>query len=180
MTPFPPDRIDTARFVLRRPMSTDAPVIFDSYARDEEVTRYIVWRPHRSVDETQAFVARVMEAWATGTGHRSWVIERRTDGKLLGMIGGFHDAYGVKVGYVLARAYWGQGVMSEALAAVCETALADPRIFRVWAVCDTENRASARVMEKAGMRLEGTLRRYLIHPNRSHEPRDCLCYARVR
>jgi [ribosomal protein S5]-alanine N-acetyltransferase len=180
MRPFPADRIDTSRFVLRRPMASDAPEIYDAYARDEEVTRYIVWRPHRSLEETRSYVARVMEAWATATGHRSWVIERRADGRLLGMIGGVHDAYGVKVGYVLARAFWGNGVMTEALRAVCESALEDPRVFRVWAVCDVENAASARVMEKAGMQLEGTLRRYLIHPNRSHEPRDCLCYARVR
>lgn len=180
MTAFPPDRIETARLCLRRPVLDDAAEIFRRYAQDEEVTRYIVWKPHRSVDETRIFVARVMEAWASGTGHRSWVIETRDRPELLGMIGGFHDAYGLKIGYVLAKEHWGRGYMTEALRAVCDAALADPRIWRVWAVCDVENLASARVMEKAGMLLEGTLRKYLVHPNRSDVPRDCLCYARVR
>jgi RimJ/RimL family protein N-acetyltransferase len=47
-------------------------------------------------------------------------------------------------------------------------------------VCDVDNIASARVMEKAGLTLEGRLRRWLVHPNISDEPRDCLGYARVR
>jgi RimJ/RimL family protein N-acetyltransferase len=43
-----------------------------------------------------------------------------------------------------------------------------------------ENRASARVLEKAGLQLEGTLRRYLVLPSLGYAPRDMLCYATVR
>jgi ribosomal-protein-alanine N-acetyltransferase len=50
----------------------------------------------------------------------------------------------------------------------------------VWAVCDVENVASARVLEKAGLLWEGTLRRYILHPNVSPEPRDAHLYARTR
>ena len=53
-------------------------------------------------------------------------------------------------------------------------------MYRVYAYCDVENLASARVMEKAGMSFEGVLRRWGVHPNRSSEPRDCRCYAAVR
>ncbi len=70
--------------------------------------------------------------------------------------------------------------MTEALRAVIDYAFRDPRVYRVWAVCDAENVASARVLEKAGMSFEGVLRRYGIHPNISPEPRDARCYARVR
>jgi RimJ/RimL family protein N-acetyltransferase len=70
--------------------------------------------------------------------------------------------------------------MPEALERVCEAAFADPRIHRVQALCDEENRQSARVMEKVGMKYEGKLGRYGHHPNRSEVPRDCLMYAMVR
>jgi RimJ/RimL family protein N-acetyltransferase len=53
-------------------------------------------------------------------------------------------------------------------------------IFRIWAVCDVDNAASARVMEKAGMQREGVLRRWSVHPNISAEPRDSFCYAIVK
>ena len=66
------------------------------------------------------------------------------------------------------------------VAAVVDWALTQQGLWRIWAVCDVQNPASARVMEKAGMQREGVLRRWITHPNVSHEPRDCLCYALVR
>ncbi len=63
--------------------------------------------------------------------------------------------------------------MPEALRALVDWALAQPGIWRAVATCDVENRASARVMEKAGMRSRVLLRRHTIHPNLQPEPRDC-------
>ena len=70
--------------------------------------------------------------------------------------------------------------MSEALQSVVTWALAQPEIFRVWATCDVENVASAKVLERVGMAREGVLRRWIVHPNLSDRPRDALCYAIVK
>jgi RimJ/RimL family protein N-acetyltransferase len=70
--------------------------------------------------------------------------------------------------------------MTEALTEVVNWALSQPPIFRIGAICDVENIGSARVMEKAGLVREGLLRRWLMHPNVSDEPRDCFSYARAR
>ena len=70
--------------------------------------------------------------------------------------------------------------MTEVLTEVVSWAMRQPSIFRIGALCDVENIGSARVMEKAGLVREGILRRWLMHPNVSDEPRDCLSYARVR
>jgi RimJ/RimL family protein N-acetyltransferase len=83
-------------------------------------------------------------------------------------------------GYGLARPVWGHGLMTEALTAVADWALAQPEIWRIGDVCDVENAASARVMEKAGLVREGLLRRWGVHPNISDVPRDCFIYAKVR
>jgi ribosomal-protein-alanine N-acetyltransferase len=88
--------------------------------------------------------------------------------------------YRLGYGYVLALRCWGQGLMSEALAEVVRWAMGRDDIWRIGDVCDVENRASARVMEKAGMTREGLLRRWIMHPNVSIEPRDCLSFAKVR
>jgi RimJ/RimL family protein N-acetyltransferase len=53
-------------------------------------------------------------------------------------------------------------------------------LWRVQAYCDVEHRASARVLEKAGLTLEATMRRYLVLPNLGTEPRDVFLYAKVR
>ena len=66
-----------------------------------------------------------------------------------------------------------------ALAEVAGWAMRQDDIWRIGAVCDVENRASARVMEKAGLEREGILRRWIIHPNVGSEPLDCFSYAMV-
>jgi RimJ/RimL family protein N-acetyltransferase len=85
-----------------------------------------------------------------------------------------------ELGFVLARRYWDQGYMTEAMKAVMDWALRRGDVYRVWAVCDIDNLASARVMEKAGMQREGVLKRWSVHPNISAEPRDSYCYAVVK
>ena len=89
-------------------------------------------------------------------------------------------AHRLEFGYVLARPFWGRGLMTEALTAIADWAMCQDRVFRISAVCDVENIGSARVMEKSGFIREGVLRRLMIHPNISDEPRDCFSYARVR
>jgi hypothetical protein len=84
------------------------------------------------------------------------------------------------VGYLTARPWWGQGLMTEVLTEVVDWAMGQPSVFRIGAFCDVDNVASARVMEKSGLVREGLLRRWLMHPNISDEPRDCFSYARVR
>jgi ribosomal-protein-alanine N-acetyltransferase len=85
----------------------------------------------------------------------------------------------VNIGYVLARASWGLGLIPEAIRALCEVALAGP-FFRVEATCDVENRSSVRALEKSGFVKEGRLSRYMLHPNLSCEPRDSWLYATHR
>ena len=70
--------------------------------------------------------------------------------------------------------------VSEALSAIVEWAFSIPSIFRVWAVCDLENDASARLLEKNGFHQEGILRKWSLHPNVSDIPRDCYSYAKTR
>jgi len=70
--------------------------------------------------------------------------------------------------------------MSEVLVEIRDIAFSLPGIERFQIFCDVENKASARVMEKAGFEKEGVLRKYIHHPNISEEARDCFCYSRIR
>jgi ribosomal-protein-alanine N-acetyltransferase len=172
------ETLETPRLRLQRPRLQDAAVIFETYASDPLVTRYLVWRPHASVAETQKFLQRCEAAWRDGSAS-PWVIIRRADDRLMGMIEPLMNGHRVELGYVLGRPFWGEGYMTEAAGTVAKWALEQEGIFRVWAVSDVENLASARVLEKIGMEKEGVLRRWSIHPNISQEPRDCACYAIV-
>jgi [ribosomal protein S5]-alanine N-acetyltransferase len=176
--PVPP-HITTPRLWLRPPHSTDAAELFERYAQDEEVTRYLVWKPHRTRDETQAFLEQCMRAWDAHTAFPWVLIDQRTQ-HIIGMMEVRIDAHRADLGYVLARSAWGQGFASEAVTTIVTWLRAQPSIYRIWAVSDVENQASVRVLEKAGLQREGILRRWLLRPNISAIPRDCVCYASVR
>ena len=172
----PPEALETERLRLRKPILGDAEAIFRSYGQDPEVTRYLTWEPNQSIDETREFLRACLAAWREGKSFH-WVIVRKRDTGLLGMINARVDGHKWELGYVLARAHWGQGYMTETVKAVISWALQQKEVYRVWSVCDVENIASARVMEKVGMKREGVLYRWSVHPNRSAEPRDSYCYS---
>ena len=172
----PPETYETLRLQLRKPVLADAEVIFNQYAQDADVTKYLTWNPNSNVEETRDFVRSCLRSWQEGRSFH-WAIVRQKDGQLIGMITARVEGHKWELGYVLARAYWGRGYMTEAVTSLIDWALKQPFIFRVWSVCDLDNPASARVMEKAGMRCEGVLRRWSVHPNIGSTPRDSYCYS---
>jgi len=174
-----PETIYTERLVLRKARTDDASAIFETYAQDTEVTRYATWKPHKTVHETEQFVSACLSLWGAGKDFE-YAIALKGNSKLVGMFGIHPMNSKIEVGYVLARPYWRKGYMTETLHTVIEWAFSQPDIYRVQATCDVENIASARVMEKAGMTREGLLRRYVMHPNLSDEPRDVYLYAIVK
>lgn len=155
---------------------SDAESVFQKYAQDEQVTRYLQWRPHSSVDTTRSFIANCDAQWRSASAF-PYVIARKEDGELLGMIELRPRDHRLEFGFVLARPYWGNGLMPEAVSALTALALQQPGVYRIEATCDVENSASAWVLEKAGFEREGQLRRYIVHPNISPEPRDSFLYA---
>jgi RimJ/RimL family protein N-acetyltransferase len=175
----PPDSLQTARLLLRKSRLDDAPLIFRTYGQDAEVTRYLMWLPHNDVQDAQAAVQRFLSGWIPGT-QFCWLIFTRDTGELVGSIAARKDENGVNLGYLMARSHWGRGLMTEAVATVVHWAFGDPSIFQIWAVCDVDNRASARVLEKTGFLREGVLEKSSHHPNISAIPRDCYSYAQTR
>lgn len=175
----PPKTIETERLILRAPVMEDAAAMLESYGRDPEVTRYLTWKPFQSLEEAEGFIRNRVEGWEKGFWF-SWTILLREGGAHLGTVSLRTLGPRLFMGFIIARPYWGRGYSTEAARPVLEWALAQPNVYRVSAVCDTEHLASARVLEKIGMQYEGTLRRWDVHPNISDVPRDCLCYSAVK
>jgi [ribosomal protein S5]-alanine N-acetyltransferase len=174
-----PTQFTTARLTLRKPELADAPAIFTAYAQDPEVTRFLVWRPHPNLATTHAYIEHCVSTWNANTEY-CYVLTEHARATLVGMISVRVRDWSASLGYVLARSAWGQGIMPEAAQAVSDYVLEQPAMYRVWAVCDVDNTASARVMEKIGMMREGLMHRGVLHPNISSEPRDCWLYAKVK
>lgn len=174
-----PREFETNRLRLRRVRASDAEAIFESYASDANVTRFLGWRPHADVTETSSFLQTAEADWDMGTGFPVVAFQRGNPSELIGMFHPHVKDHRVNYGYVLKASAWGKGIASEVLSWLVGHALSHPSVFRVEAFCDVDNIASARVMEKSGMTREGILRSYFRHPNISDTPRDCVMYSKV-
>jgi ribosomal-protein-alanine N-acetyltransferase len=175
----PPEHIETERLLLRRPKPGDAPAMFTGWAQDTDVTRYLTWRPHKSIEESHRIIRLCLRSWESEEDHPYMLTLKEKDHPI-GMLALHPDGFKVALGYVLAKSYWGGGYMTEASRVVVDWALEQKGIYRVFATTDVENTGSQRVLEKAGMTREGLLRRYIMHPNISDEPRDSYMYAIVK
>ncbi len=173
-----PERIETDRLILRRPRPADAAAVYERYARDPEVTRFLSWPTHRSISETRAYLTfseSEWQRWPAGP----YLITSPDQG-ILGSTGlGFDTSYRAATGYVLAKDAWGLGYATEALGAMVDVARL-VGVARLYALCHIRHHASARVLEKCGFCLEGTLRRHTRFPNLSpDDPGDVRCYALI-
>jgi ribosomal-protein-alanine N-acetyltransferase len=154
-------RLVTARLLLRKAALGDVPDIC-AYSSDADVTRYLRWGPHKTLAQTDAYVREVLEQYQEGL-DGPWVMEHRQDHTVIGHIHLMdidprHRR--AQVGFLLLRSYWNQGLATEALREVLEYSLGGLGLNRVEGLCISENRAAARVMEKAGMKREAELRDY--------------------
>ena len=169
--------IRTEQIVLRPPEMGDAAEVF-AYASDPRASHYLGWHPHQTIDETREFLARSAEAWQEGRRLR-WLIEAR-GGEVVGMIEAQLGRSMAGIGYVIAPQQWGHGYASQALSLAVDALFEHTGVPAVWAVCDEENPASARVLEKCGFSFANRLRHYRSCPNIGPQKRDFLSYVRYR
>lgn len=169
----------TERLTVRPVRLTDA-VAIDAYASDPEATRYLAFAPHTSIADSVAFLDMAVARNAVPGASRTFLLQRKADGRGIGAFDLRPNGQRVEVGYVIAREFWDQGYATEALRVAITLLLEEPGIHRVESYHDVDNPASGRVMQKAGMTLEAVLRKHTVHPNVSSEPRDAVLYAIVK
>ena len=158
MNPIGTKTINTKRLILRPFQVEDAREMFENWASDPEVTQYLTWLPHESVETTKESLKRWVEGYQNPLQFK-WSIVFNNE--VVGSIDVVHleeklDA--VEIGYALSRKCWGKGIMTEALIAVSRYLLEEAGCNRVCARHDVNNPASGKVMQKVGMTYEGTLR----------------------
>ncbi len=115
------ETITTTRLTLRRFNKEDAKDIYEGYATDVEVTRYLTWLPHSSIKETAALLDMWIAEYDDPKTCRYAIAEKGID-KVIGSIDvvRFHPDGNPEIGYCLARPYWGKGYMKEAVTALVE------------------------------------------------------------
>lgn len=154
--------IETERLILRKFKLDDAQQLFDNYGSHEVVTKFLTWKPHSSIEVTKDYLSNVVIPEYEQEYTYRWAIVLKENNEVIGCIDVVHKNIpktSAELGYVLSDYHWGKGIMPEAARAVIAY-LFDEGFHRITAVHDVENPKSGRVMQKAGMEYEGTLRQY--------------------
>lgn len=151
-------RIETERLVLRRFVLADADAMYQNWASDSEVTKYLTWPGHESVEVTKCVISNWISFYDNENQYQ-WCIAKKENDEPIGSISvvNFNEkTESFEIGYCIGRAYWHQGITSEALAAVMKYLLDEVGARRIEAAHDTRNPHSGAVMQKCGLRYEGT------------------------
>ena len=154
-------RLETDRLVLRRFVIEDADAMFQNWASDDEVTKYLTWPTHNSIDVSRTVLKDWVAAY-TKKDFYQWAIVLKENGdQPIGSIGSVslnEDTSAVQIGYCIGRRWWHRGITSEALKAVMDFFFDEAGFNRVEARHDPRNPHSGMVMQKCGMKFEGTTR----------------------
>ena len=152
-----------------------------AYVSDSEVARHTTWEPYDSVEQATGFLRFVIECYERGE-PANWGVVLRESGRLIGMCGFMAGSWepeyaSASLGYAIAREHWGRGLTPEAVRAAIAFGFGELALNRIEARCIAENTTSERVMQKAGLSYEGTLRNYMF---RKGAYRDYKVYSILR
>lgn len=152
--------LNTERLKLRKFTIDDAQSMFDNWASDERVTRFLTWEPHESPEVTK----QLLELWCREyekDDNYHWAIEY--NGTLIGSINVVRMSDGdewAELGYCIGYNYWRKGIMPEAAKAVIDFLFSEVGVNRISISYAAKNLASGRVAKKCGLTYEGTKREY--------------------
>jgi len=153
----------TKSLMLRKITLEDAQDIFE-YSKDPEVTRFVTWEPHKSIDDSINFLKSVIQRYENNE-PSDWGIIYKENNKFIGTCGyvlwvPVHSL--AETAYALSREYWGKGLVTEAVKEIIKHGFEKMNLNRIYARCFVENIGSQKVLEKVGMKFEGILRKQLF------------------
>ena len=168
--------LETDRLLLRPITRDDAEDIFE-YSSNPSVGPNAGWAPHRSVEDTYAFIDRVASA-----PHVFGIVEKKS-GKMVGSIGLIKDQFRkntdcLMLGYGLGEPWWGKGYATEASLEVIRYGFEDLGLSLISCNHYLFNTRSKRVIERCGFTCEGTIRGVEASPDGIMQ--DCVSYSMTR
>jgi [ribosomal protein S5]-alanine N-acetyltransferase len=173
-TPPSVPQLETPRLVLRALVPDDADDLF-AYTADPEIAQYTLWSAHTTIEDSRQFIA-----WISSGSLACWAIVQPATGRVIGtsFLHSHHARHQrAEIAFNLAKHAWGRGYATEAAQAVMRAGFTHYSLNRIEGTCLLGNVASARVMEKVGMRFEGILRQYMLAKGAFH---DMKLYAILR
>ncbi len=169
--------LETPRLLLRQLTIADINAI-EKFTTDDEVTVFLTWDTHQSLNETEAFLNELLKKYEHGS--LIWGIIVKENDRLVGIIEFSEyrrDEKIAEMGCIIAKSYWKNDYASEATQALIRYGFSELKLERIQASYFSENISSERVLQKAGLFYEGTQRRGKFAKGHYH---DVKLYAILR
>ena len=157
MNKYHAKKIVTPRLIIRKPKITDAEDMFKNWANDVEVTKYLTWDPHPSLDVTRM----ILSMWINlnkSSSSSEWLIIYRASKQAIGSINVYNIDQNKEcdIGFCISRQFWNKGLMSETVYHILKY-IFSLGIKMVRGSHIRENVASGKVMRKNHMRYTHTI-----------------------
>lgn len=159
--------LNTQRLILRRLTTDDAQAMYENWATDEKVTKYLSWNIHESVESTRELLVKWIAEYDNPE-YYHWGIEyENTIVGTINLHAVSNKSLRCEMGYCIGSKWWGKGIMTEAVHAVLTFAFNEIGMNKVCALHDAENIGSGRVMQKNGMICEGRFKKHSLRKDGS-------------
>jgi len=153
-------QIETARLILRKFLIDDVEKMYQNWANDDDVTKYLMWESHKDKNVTK----NVLEDWIKNYSKNDfyqWAIVPKDINEPVGSIGIVSKNDKIKMvhfGYCIGKKWWNKGFTSEALSILIKYFFEEINVNRIESRHDPNNPNSGKVMIKCGMKYEGSKR----------------------
>lgn len=169
--------LESTRFIMKA-LEIENQIELYELARDVRVSKYLMWEPHRSIEDARRYINGNLLGYKAGAIY-SWGIYDKASHILIGWIGFVrNEPHQLKceIGYWLGAPYWNHGVMTEVVACITQFCFEQLRYRRVQARHVKENVASGKVLLKCGFEQEGILKNDLYMKQHLY---DTVLYAKT-
>lgn len=153
-------KIETSRLILRQFVSEDAQAMYENWASDPDVTKFLTWPAHGSMDVSKRVLNDWISHYEEDTFYQWAIVPKDLDQPIgsISVVSRNDEVEMVHIGYCIGKKWWHQGIMTETLRAVIGFFFDQVGVHRVETRHDPNNPHSGAVMRKCGMTYEGTHR----------------------
>lgn len=154
-------KIETERLILRPFKKNDGIDMYNNWASDDRVTKFLRWNSHENIEES----FKICEMWENESKEKSnyqWAIVLKETNQVIGSIGLVdidEKMLRGEVGYAIGYKFWGRGIVKEALESILQY-FKSLGFVRIQAFHELENPNSGKVLLKSGFQYEGVLYKY--------------------
>lgn len=170
--------IETERLILRKLEISDLEQVYNNWCSDPKVSKYVTWDMHENIEQTKEYIKFKLGLYEKDY-RFDWVVVIKETNEVIGEIDSVKQSLNynlVELGYCYGSKYWNNGYATEALSAVIRYLKEVALVEKVTACHISTNPASGRVMQKAGMNYDATLKEYVVDKN-TKERADLVYYS---